>query len=168
LTGTDTGERPLHLALFLTEGMSLSAWDQGGMLARELGIYRALSERGVGITVVSWGGAEEAGVAERIPFLTVLTNRWRLPARLYGRFAWFLHGTALARCDLLKSNQLPGAQWAVRAGLRLGKPVIARAGYGRYDHVVEEVGEASVAAKEAFALEAEVWFSRRNGCVDRR
>ncbi len=137
--------------------MSLSAWGQGGTLARELGLYQALSERGVGITVVSWGGSEEAAVAADFPFLTVLPNRWRLPPRLYGRVAGFLHARELALCDLFKSNQVPGAQWAVRAGHRLGKPVIARAGYGRYDHVAEEFGEDSDAAKEAFSLEAQVY-----------
>lgn len=138
--------------------MSLAAWDGGGTLARELGLYKALSERGIGITVVSWGGAGEAAIAADFPFLTLLSNRWRLPVGLYGRMAGVLHAKALARCDLFKSNQLPGAQWAVGAGHRLGKPVIARAGYGRYDHVAEEFGADSDVAKEAFALEERVYF----------
>ncbi len=147
----------LRLALFLTEGMSLSAWESGGTLARELGLYQALNDRGVGVTVVSWGAADDAAAAADFPFLTVLPNRWRLPAGLYGRIAGFLHANTLARCDLFKSNQISGAQWAVRAGRRLGKPVIARAGYGRFDHVAEEFGADSDVAKQALALEAQAY-----------
>mgnify|MGYP000529696788 CR=1 FL=1 len=61
----------MKLLLFMTRGMSLTAWRDNGSLKRELALYAELARRGVSISIISWGRGEDAAVVAAFPWLRV-------------------------------------------------------------------------------------------------
>lgn len=119
----------MRLALFFSRGMSLAGWQRAGLLDRELALYRALRPSLDRITFVTYGGDEEQGLATGIDGLTVLPNRWRLPANLYALLAPWLHRRALRDHTVFKSNQFNGAWMALLAAGVCRTPLVARSGF---------------------------------------
>ncbi len=145
----------LHLHLFMTEGMSLHAWEQGGLLGRELALYQRLLAAGVAVTIVSYGGPEERQIAARFPGLQVVCNHRHLPPALYRFWLNFIykgHGNWLA-----KSNQTPGALTALFAARRGHAPFIARGGYLFSEFNERAHGPDSPQAQAARRLEQRVF-----------
>jgi glycosyltransferase involved in cell wall biosynthesis len=121
--------RNLRLVLFFTSGVSLRTWDQVGMFEREVVLYRCLQEHGVEVTFVTYGDSDDLHYSDRIPDFRILCNRWGLAARLYERLMPILHGKTFLRADVYKTNQMRGADVALRAARIYRKPLIARCGY---------------------------------------
>jgi glycosyltransferase involved in cell wall biosynthesis len=149
------GRDRLRLALFMTAGMSLKAWDDAGILEREVALYERLGERGVDVGVVSYGSAEERAYAHAFPGMRILCNRWRFPERVYRRLLPFLFGPWLRTSHLIKTNQIQGARVACRAATIWRKPLIVRCGYllsefiGRDETSSLERTRAAIAEEEA-------------------
>jgi len=118
----------LRLALFLTHAHSVDIWAQTGMLQRELALYQQLPSEVTDIGILSYGGKSDSRFALGDDRIHAITNRFRLPPRL--RSAWMarLHGGYFRSVDILKTNQLSGAEAAVRAKKLWDKPLIVRAG----------------------------------------
>jgi glycosyltransferase involved in cell wall biosynthesis len=139
----------MHLVLFFTRGISLRAWDKMGMFEREVVFYRRLQEHGAQVSFVTYGDGRDLDYAERIPGIRILCNRWGLPNRYYERWLPWLHAPWLRAADIIKTNQMKGAEVALRAARRWGKPLIARCGYMWSDLAAhsgtERIGEAEQA-----------------------
>jgi glycosyltransferase involved in cell wall biosynthesis/SAM-dependent methyltransferase len=118
-----------NLLLFMTRGMSLAAWRDNGSLERELALYAKLAEHGVSTAIISWGGKEDKAIAAPFPWLRVYANTHNLPPERYERLLPLLHALPLLRADLIKSNQVNGADLALRCARFWNKPFIARCGY---------------------------------------
>jgi glycosyltransferase involved in cell wall biosynthesis len=157
-----TPDQPIRLVLFMTRGVPLATWDAIGSFTRETALYRRLAERGVHVDSVSWGGPEELAYAGRLPGMTICCNRWRLPRGLYERLIPWLHAGALRRADLIKTNQTDGADVALAAARRWGKPLVARCGYMWSKNCLLEDGPESPRARRALAIEERVF-----GAADR-
>lgn len=119
----------IRLYLFFTSGVSLGSWDSVGMFEREVAVYRMLEQRGFSIGFVTYGGSSELEFSHRLPGVTLLSNRWSVPLRLYKAMIPFLHRASLEKADLIKSNQTKGADVALQAARKFNKPFIARCGY---------------------------------------
>ena len=119
----------MKLLLFMTRGMSLTAWRDNGSLKRELALYAELARRGVSISIISWGRGEDAAVVAAFPWLRVYENRWKLPPDQYERWMPLLHALPLAQAGIIKSNQVSGADCALRCARFWQKPFVARCGY---------------------------------------
>lgn len=119
----------MHLILFFTRGVSLSTWKQVGSLDREVALYEALARAGHRVTFVTYGGPEDMSLADRLPAMRILCNRWRLPSKLYQLGIPLLHGRQLREADVYKTNQTNGARVALRAARLWRKPLVARCGY---------------------------------------
>lgn len=149
----------MHLALFFTRGMSLSAWDDIGMLEREAALYRRLRQKGADISFVTYGDSRDLQYGERIPGVRILCNRLRLPNAVYTRLLPRLHGRALGQIDVVKTNQTNGADVALRAARLWSKPLIARCGYLHSEFVTREHGADSPEASDAETLESKVFLA---------
>ncbi|QDT35771.1 glycosyltransferase family 4 protein [Stratiformator vulcanicus] len=118
-----------HVGLFFTRDVSLEAWEQGGMLAREVSLYERLVDRGWKVTFVTYGGRADLEIGRQLDGIDVVCNSSGMPRALYRRLLIRLHSKALARCSVFKSNQTLGADRAAAAGARFGRPFVARSGY---------------------------------------
>src|SRR5262245_33930696 len=119
----------LRLVLFFSRGVSLQSWDKAGMLEREVALYRRLQSSGVCVTFVTYGDYRDRDYAKRLPGITILCNRWNLNLKRYMQRVHLIHGLPLMRANVIKSNQMPGADLALRAAKFWRKPLVARCGY---------------------------------------
>jgi glycosyltransferase involved in cell wall biosynthesis len=163
------------LGVFFTRGVSLKKWLDGGLLDREVTIYRQHLLNGA-LTRVFWFtyGADDDCFAEilkdagRLPpeIDVVPCPRWilklgRSASALYSLLMPFVIGSQIRRCDLLKTNQMDGALAAVVASRLYGRPLFVRTGY-TLSRIVAEVfpgnplrlGTAWLTERLAFQLSA--------------
>ena len=119
----------MKLVVFFSRGMSLDGWRRGGILDRELALYRMLTPHLERLTFVTYGSADDLALAAQLPGVVVLPNRWHLPSNVYSVLAPLLHRRALAGATIFKTNQLNGAWCAVIAKRLCGKPLIVRCGF---------------------------------------
>jgi len=120
-----------HVLLCFTRGTSLVDWQRNGSLHRELALYRELEQRGLRFSFLTYGGREDLQIARATPELAnveVLCNTG-LPREVYYALAPVIHRRAIARCDVIKSNQVRGAPIARRIARGLRRPLVVRAGY---------------------------------------
>lgn len=148
----------LKLALFMTQGMSLASWQRIGTLERETAIYRALkNQRGVETHIVSWGSQKDQSIAQQQGLAAAHPNAFRLPRSLYERLLPLLHRRSFREIDLFKTNQMMGADLALRTARHFGKPLIARCGYMWSKNVIIEDGIGSPRAHKALQTESFVF-----------
>ena len=119
----------MRLTVFLTHPLSLRTWYEQGIFDRELAIYRKLQEKGVAINFVSYGGRDEYDFASQIPDMRILCNWIGWSEKRYTQRLHQLHGLRLWQSDVYKTNQLNGAQVAVRASQLWNRPLIVRFGF---------------------------------------
>ncbi len=146
-----------RLAVFLSRRMSLRAWDRMGILDRELAIYRRLSQRGLQISLITYGGRSERRYQPLIPEIQIVHNAWGLPTRLYERWFTRIHRRTLLAADSLKTNQLSGSELALRAACETGKPLVVRCGFVPSEVAAAMAGVGSREHLEAVETENRVW-----------
>lgn len=150
-----TGLGQARLYLFLSLGSSLADWRGIGTLERETAIYRALLRHLAGVSLVSYGRHDRA-LAPELGGLTVLDNRLRLPGRLYRLLlstGLTIRGKGPA---VVKTNQMQGADLALKAARRAGHAFVARCGYLPSNIAIWREGQDSPEAQRWFRLEARV------------
>lgn len=143
----------MKLNLFFTEGVSLQTWNEVGMLDRELAIYKALQKRGVEVGFVTYGDGRDLQFAARLPGITLRVNDMGLPITKYKRV---LEST-LAIADVFKSNQVAGADVALKAARTAKAKFAARCGYLLAEFQEQRYGTKSGEARAARDLEREVF-----------
>jgi glycosyltransferase involved in cell wall biosynthesis len=119
----------MRLTVFLTHSLSLQTWHEQGIFDRELAIYRKLQDKGVEINLVSYGGRDEYDFSSQIPDMRILCNWIGWSEKRYTHRLHQLHGWRLWQSDVYKTNQLNGAQVAVRASKLWKRPLIVRFGF---------------------------------------
>ena len=115
-----------RLVLFFTQGVSLKTWSTIGMLDREVSLYRSLRPHMHNITFVTYGDAEDLHYADILDDINIVCNRYGLSQRWYASllplfYRLFLHGPSI-----IKSNQLPGAEVALKVAKLFGMKFIAQ------------------------------------------
>ena len=149
--------KSIRLVLFFTRDVSLQTWDNVGMFDREVALYERLRDKGVCVSFVTYGNADDLDYRERLPRIEILCNRWGLPNRFYEKFLHRLHGISQKSCDLIKTNQMSGADTALRAAKMWNKPLIARCGYMFSYNVGRQYGFGSSNTWKARKLEKNVF-----------
>ncbi|MGE3153970.1 MAG: glycosyltransferase family 4 protein [Nitrospiraceae bacterium] len=147
----------VRLALFFTRGVSLRTWDGIGLLDREVALYRKLAARLRRITFVTYGDRQDRTYHGRWGGIGVQCNRWGMPAQTYQRFLTTVVPWSWRGPVVVKSNQIEGADIALRAARRGNKPFIARCGYLLSDNMERTYGAGSPQAERAHALERDVF-----------
>lgn len=159
--GSLPAPKALRLILFFSRGVSLRLWDESGMFDREVALYRRLQEHNVQITFLTYGDARDRDYASRLPGIRILCNRWHFQLKRYMQRVHLIHGLALWRGDVIKTNQMRGADLALRAANFWRKPLIARCGYMYSADAACREGADSTEAREALKLEAQVFGAAR-------
>ncbi|MCU0513623.1 MAG: glycosyltransferase family 4 protein [Anaerolineae bacterium] len=153
--------RPLRLVLFFSRGVSLQTWADTGSLTREVALYRRLAALGVQVTFITYGTATDLAYQPLLPEIAIACNRWNLAPKRYMQRVHLLHAPRLLRAHLLKTNQMRGADLALRAARFWGKPLLARCGYMYSSDARARAGADSDEARAALALEAAVFGAAR-------
>ena len=146
-----------RLVLFFTQGVSLRTWSTIGMLDREVSLYRSLRPHMKNITFVTYGDAEDLRYASRLEDINVVCNRYGLSQRWYTSLLPLLYPLFLRGPSIIKSNQLPGAEVALKVAKLFGRKFIARCGYLHSDFMERRHGAKSIEAKRARELEEKVF-----------
>jgi len=144
------------LTLFFTEGVSLAEWEASGVLAREMALYQQMVARGWGVNFVTYG-AQDHAYAPQLSRIGICQNARRWPRARYVRWLPLLHAVPLARSQVIKSNQVSGAEMALRAARFWHKPFVARCGYLLSSFSRQEHGLDSPQARQALEQEARVF-----------
>lgn len=144
------------LGLFFTRGVSLRKWVDSGLFDREVLIYHTHLESGF-FSQIYWFtyGADDADIAmdlhdsgrlsRRIE--VVSCPRWlrfagRASSAIYSLLLPFLVGNIVARCHVLKTNQMDGVIPALLCAKIWQLPIYVRTGY-TMSRVVEKMSPDS-------------------------
>ncbi|AFM26286.1 glycosyltransferase family 4 protein [Desulfomonile tiedjei] len=146
-----------NLVLFFTRGVSLRTWGMMGMLQREIAIYRRLMEHDFNVSFLTYGDASDVQYTEELGGIRILCNETGLPWEQYESELLSIHSKALADCDVIKTNQTNGAQFALQAAKMFGKPLVARCGYMWSFNWQREFGYDSPEAVQARSVEETVF-----------
>ena len=146
-----------RLALFFTRRGSLCKWDDAGILEREVALYRRLLPALAGVTFVTHGDRRDAWHRSRIEPVGLVYNRFKLSPRGYERSVSAAFPLLVRGRSIVKSNQVEGADLALRTARRWGRPFVARCGYLRSGLLEWRHGYYSEEAKRARTLEREVF-----------
>jgi glycosyltransferase involved in cell wall biosynthesis len=117
------------LVLFFTLGVSLADWHKAGFLQREAVYYQRLAEHIGPVTFITYGGAEDLKLGDTLDGIRVLNNPHRLAPDVFVQQAPELYHMQLDGAAIVKSNQIKGAQAAIRAAALTGARAIIRGGY---------------------------------------
>jgi glycosyltransferase involved in cell wall biosynthesis len=150
-------ENVLQETLFFTKHTSLADWDKGGMLEREVALYRRLAERGVKVRFVTYGGAPDLVYQKRLAGIEIVCNRWNLPHWLYVSYLTHLAPMFWSTGAIFKSNQLKGAEVGLKAAKRFRRRFIVRCGYLHAWTVGRQYGLDSLQAQQARQLERRIF-----------
>ena len=143
----------MHLVLFFSRNTSLFAWDEVGMLDREVALYQILQRKGLQVSFVTNGNSKDLEYQGRIPGIRIVCNQWKLPEHLYHRSLAWVDRSLWRGHVTIKSNQVKGSEAARRVAERFGKPFIARCGYLHSNFAERQFGLDSPQAQRARDLE---------------
>jgi glycosyltransferase involved in cell wall biosynthesis len=158
----DVGD--VHLVVFMTAGVSLAAWEEAGILEREVELYRRLRPRVAAITLVTYGRRADRRFADRMPGIRIVCNRWGLPSVLYRWLVSRVLPRLWKGTVVVKSNQTLGADVALRAARTASGAFVARCGYMLSEFTARASGAGSDEAAAHAALE-DVVFRGADQCV---
>ncbi|HMM19583.1 MAG TPA: glycosyltransferase family 4 protein [Selenomonadales bacterium] len=154
----------MDLVLFLTRGMSIKKWDDLGMLSREISLYQELQSKGVRISFISFGNAEDLRYQNQLNGIRIYCNRYNLPGKIYEKLLPILHRHTFSACSLIKTNQMNGADLALTASLFFKKPLVARCGYMWSEFAAKQCGSMSELHQHTLEVEKKV-FSKASRVV---
>jgi len=151
--GTPAALSEATLTLLFTRRVGLYHWDQVGNLQREVAIYQALSEHLKKVQFITYGGQRDQKYIRPLRPIEIHPTPRRLPVFasrliLQGK----IRRPVLEQSDILKTNQIPGAEIAIWAKQKYNKKLIARCGY-LYSCFMEEYTANRGRIQRAYELE---------------
>ena len=146
-----------HLGLFFTRGVSLKTWDMVGNLDREIALYKRIMDDMNHVTFITYGDATDIEFSDRLGGIRILCNEQGLTLEDYESNLEHIHGQALDSIDIIKTNQMYGAELALDIARKFEKIFIARCGYMWSQNCFWEHGADSPITKEALRVEAKVF-----------
>jgi glycosyltransferase involved in cell wall biosynthesis len=147
----------LQETLFFTKHTSLADWDKGGMLEREVALYRRLAGCGVKVRFVTYGGAADLVYQKKLAGIDIVCNRWNLPRWMYLSYLTNLAPMFWSMGTIFKSNQLKGAEVGLKAAKRFRRKFVVRCGYLHALTVERQYGMDSLQAQQARQLEGHIF-----------
>lgn len=154
----------MKLALFFSKKVSLKTWDETGIFDREIALYEKHADKGIDTLFITYDKAIDSSIAERIPNINILYNRFHLSSDSYHFFCPILHAKALEKVDIIKTNQISGSLAAINASRLFKKPLVARCGYMHSEFSILKNGAESRKTRRILANEHRL-FSRANAII---
>ena len=96
-----------NLGFFMTEKMSLAAWDQAGILSREIAPYNILADYFHKIYLFSYGDASDLRYKNQLAFnIEIAHKNTDMKIKYYNWLLPFIHWRKIKSCHFIKTNQL--------------------------------------------------------------
>tara|TARA_B100000029_G_C17584212_1_gene960652 strand:+ start:804 stop:1940 length:1137 start_codon:yes stop_codon:yes gene_type:complete len=146
----------IKVIIFFTKDMSLVGWDRSGILKRELALYKRLGSKGYDISFITYGNNQDLNYIDQLGDIKVLCNKWGLPKYLYNKYLHIIHRKHLKSCNIIKTNQMFGADIALKSAKFYDKPLINRMGYLLSDAIDELTEFNSLKNNEVSEMQASV------------
>ena len=153
-----------HLVLFFSKGISIKDWDLSGILEREIKLYTELLSRGWSVSFLTYGGKSDLDYKKSLNGIQIHCNYLGLSLKWYESLLFFIHGKVLKKCHLIKTNQMHGAEIALKAAKKFRKPLINRMGYLLSD-AVEQLPEFQHFNLEEINKMQKVVFNQANKII---
>ncbi len=141
--------------------MSLVGWDRSGILKREIALYKRLVSKGHDISFITYGNNEDLNYIHQLGGIKILCNKWGLPKNIYNKYLHIIHRKYLKSCNIIKTNQMFGADIALKSAKYYKKPLINRMGYLLSDAVNELTEFNSFKKNEVSDMQASVFQSAK-------
>ncbi len=125
----DKALKNLTLTLFFTGGTSLTDWAEKGNLDRELAIYHRMAEKLKKVNLVTYGGENDKQFADRIGKLKLIPANWYSRPQLTALNLALRYSPGIMASDIMKTNQIRGAQIPVWLKKVFKKKLIVRCGF---------------------------------------
>ncbi|MBF0455064.1 MAG: glycosyltransferase family 4 protein [Magnetococcales bacterium] len=149
--------KQIHLVLFFTQNMSLLAWEKGGGFHREVALYRALLPHLGSITFVTYGDKRDLAFASRLPGITLICNRWKLPLPWYQRYLTWMAPPLRKTGAVFKTNQMRGSDIPAALARKLSQRFLSRSGFSFSFTMKQREGREAPATQQALELEKRVF-----------
>jgi len=159
-----TAINDVTLTLFFTRRVGLHDWDRVGNLTREVELYRHLANQLNQVNFITYGGRRDRTYASQLAPIRVHATPTRMPVMISKFVLQHSHQAALKHADILKTNQIPGAEIAIWAKKKYGSRLMVRCGY-LYGQFMEEYTSNVWRIRRAYALEREAFTAADAGVV---
>jgi glycosyltransferase involved in cell wall biosynthesis len=143
--------------MFFTKEMSLVGWDRVGILNREITLYQRLLSKGYDISFITFGNKEDLTYIDLLGGIKILCNKWGFPKYIYNNYLHIIHRKNLKSCNIIKTNQIYGADIAIKSAKYYKKPIVVRLGYLPSDGYKVEFGVKSQKYKDSIILEKNIF-----------
>ncbi len=151
----------LNLIVFFDYAVSLAMFEKGGMLERELSLYRRIRPMLKTLTLITWSRGADAKFKPLLAAdgIDLIFSERGWPYEFWlpwltATFGWRFRGPRI-----LKTNQFSGGQF-IRWIARIHRtPLIARCGYSHELNRAREFGESHPVARAAAKLERSLFRS---------
>ena len=147
----------LTVTVFMEDGWSLRTWDSMGILKREIGYYRALSDLGIRINLICYGERELNDVPALVGDIRVHYNQLRLPQKTYRRRIHQLHARTLLQSQLLATHNTHAMLATMRAHWAWRLPFVMRMGYSWSESAREWPGSSGAYIQDALKYERQAF-----------
>jgi glycosyltransferase involved in cell wall biosynthesis len=145
-----------HLALFFTKKTSLATWDRVGNLDREIAIYKQLSNTLKEVSFVTYGGKEDLNFSGKLDSIKLMPIKWH-KREIFTTLELILkYYPEIRKIDVLKTNQINGAETPIWIKRKLGKKLITRCGY-LYSYFIQKRTSDKEKIENAIRLEREAF-----------
>ncbi len=122
-------EENTRLALFFTKKTSLATWARVGNLERETALYKKLSEILKEVSFITYGGKKDIYFSSQLNNIKLLPVQWHEREISTVLELILKYYPELRRTNVLKTNQIEGAEIPIWFKKRFEKKLITRCGY---------------------------------------
>lgn len=157
-------EENTRLSLFFTKKTGLSTWAQVGSLDRETALYKKLSKNLKGVSFVTYGGRKDKRISDSLTNIKVLPVQWHRREINTVLELIFKYYPELRKINILKTNQIAGAEIPLWFKKRFGKKLITRCGY-LHSYCTQKRTKDKKKIEEAIQMERRAFSSADLGIV---
>ena len=119
-------EENTRLSLFFTKKTSLATWARVGNLERETALYKKLSRNLKEVSFITYGGKKDKKFSDRLHTIKLMPVQWHRREINTILELIMKYYPELRRTDILKTNQIRGAEIPIWVKKRFGKKLIVR------------------------------------------
>ena len=139
----------IRILLLFTYGVSLSIWNKMGIISREISLYKALCEKNVEYSFLTYGSDDDKKYLNILNGIEIIPIKKHLKSKI-PKFHYVKSiylplklRNIFKKIDIIKTNQIIGSWFALTIKILFRKKLIIRGGYEkliRHKHIGKKKG----------------------------